>query len=69
VRARVVFDVVRRDQHPDWTRWGENDVSLRAHIRDGKNVVAGLLFAAIGLATAIVASEYPLGTMRSIGPG
>ncbi len=30
---------------------------------------AGLLFAAIGLTTAIVASEYPLGTMRSIGPG
>jgi hypothetical protein len=69
VPARVVFDVVGRDQHPDWNATGGNDVSLRAHIRDGKNVVAGLLFAAIGLATAIVASEYPLGTMRSIGPG
>jgi Tripartite tricarboxylate transporter TctB family len=44
-------------------------VSLRAHIRDGKDVVAGLLFAAIGLATVVVASAYPLGTMRSIGPG
>jgi len=44
-------------------------VSLRAHIRDRKDVAAGLLFAAIGLATVIVASEYPLGTMRSIGPG
>ncbi len=44
-------------------------MSLRAHIRDRKDVAAGLLFAAIGLTTAIVASEYPLGTMRSIGPG
>jgi len=44
-------------------------VSLRAHIRNRKDVAAGLLFAAIGLATAVVASEYPLGTMRSIGPG
>lgn len=44
-------------------------MSLRAHIRDRKDVAAGLLFAAIGLATVIVASDYPLGTMRSIGPG
>jgi hypothetical protein len=44
-------------------------VSLRARIRDRKNVLAGLLFAGIGLATAVVASEYPLGTMRNIGPG
>ena len=63
-----MFDVAR-DQHPDWNATGGNDVSLRAYIRDRKDVAAGLLFAAIGLATAIVASEYPLGTMRSIGPG
>jgi len=44
-------------------------VALRAHIRNRKDVAAGLLFVAIGLATAVVASEYPLGTMRSIGPG
>ena len=44
-------------------------MSLRAHIRNRKDVAAGLLFVAIGLATAVVASEYPLGTMRSIGPG
>jgi hypothetical protein len=44
-------------------------VGLRPHIRDRKDVVAGLLFGAIGLTTVIVASEYPLGTMRSIGPG
>ncbi len=44
-------------------------MGLRPHIRDRKDVVAGLLFGAIGLTTVIVASEYPLGTMRSIGPG
>lgn len=46
-----------------------NDMGLQARIRDRKNVLAGLLFAALGLATAVVASEYPLGTMRNIGPG
>jgi hypothetical protein len=46
-----------------------DDVSLRAHIRNKRDVAAGLLFAAIGLATVVGASEYPLGTMRSIGPG
>jgi hypothetical protein len=44
-------------------------VSLRAHIRNKKDVVAGVLFAAIGLATVVGASEYPLSTIRSIGPG
>ena len=46
-----------------------DDVSLRANIRNKRDVVAGLLFAAIGLATIASASDYPLGTMRSIGPG
>jgi hypothetical protein len=32
-------------------------------------VAAGLLFTAIGLGTAIIASDYPLGTTRNIGPG
>ena len=44
-------------------------MSLRARIHNKKNVAAGLLFAAIGLATIVGASDYPLGTMRSIGPG
>ena len=46
-----------------------NDVSLRARIHNKKNVAAGLLFVAIGIATIVGASDYPLGTMRSIGPG
>lgn len=54
---------------PAGTLMGGNDVSLQAHIRDKRDVAAGLLFAAIGLATIVGASEYPLGTMRSIGPG
>jgi hypothetical protein len=62
-----VFDVTR--PAPGLERDGGNDVSLRAYIRNRKDVAAGLLFATIGLGTAIVASEYPLGTMRSIGPG
>ena len=44
-------------------------MSLRAHIHNKKDVATGLLFAAIGLATVVGASDYPLGTMRSIGPG
>ena len=67
VRARVVFDTVHTTSTKTGT--GGDDMSLRAHIRDRKDVAAGLLFAAIGLATVIVASDYPLGTMRSIGPG
>ena len=46
-----------------------DDVSLRAYIRNKRDVAAGLLFATIGLVTIVGASEYPLGTMRSIGPG
>ena len=62
-----VFDVARPALRLERDRG--NDVSLRAHIRNKKDVAAGLLFTAIGLGTAIVASEYPLGTMRNIGPG
>src|ERR1700754_2652406 len=59
----------RRDQHQDWTsHWGTN-VSLRVRIHSKNDVAAGALFAAIGIATIATASDYPLGTMRSIGPG
>lgn len=46
-----------------------NDVSLRGRIHNKKDLAAGLLFVAIGAATIIGASDYPLGTIRSIGPG
>jgi Tripartite tricarboxylate transporter TctB family len=41
----------------------------RARIGNPRDVLAGLLFIAIGVATAIGASDYPLGTIRNIGPG
>jgi putative tricarboxylic transport membrane protein len=44
-------------------------VGLRARIHNTKDVAAGALFAAIGLATIVGASDYPLGTIRNIGPG
>ncbi len=44
-------------------------MSLRARIHNKKDVASGLLFAAIGLATVIGASDYPLGVIRNIGPG
>jgi len=44
-------------------------VKLRARIGNPRDLLAGLLFVAIGLATAIGASDYPLGTIRNIGPG
>jgi Tripartite tricarboxylate transporter TctB family len=44
-------------------------VNLRVRIHSRNDVAAGALFAAIGIATIALAAEYPLGTMRSIGPG
>ena len=43
--------------------------TLRARIGNPRSFLAGLLFIAIGLAAAIGASDYPLGTIRNIGPG
>ena len=43
--------------------------TLRLRVRNPRDFLAGLLFIAIGVATAIAASDYPLGTMRNIGPG
>jgi hypothetical protein len=40
-----------------------------ARIASPRDFIAGLLFAAIGVATAVGASDYPLGTIRNIGPG
>jgi hypothetical protein len=44
-------------------------VKLRARISNPQDFLAGLLFIVIGLATAVGASGYPLGTIRNIGPG
>lgn len=44
-------------------------MSLQARIHNKKDVAAGLLFVAIGVATAVGASDYPLGAIRNIGPG
>ena len=41
----------------------------RARIGNPRDLLAGLLFIAIGIATAVGASDYPLGTLRNIGPG
>lgn len=38
-------------------------------VRSGPDFVAGLLFAALGLAVAAGASRYRLGTMADLGPG
>ncbi|MGH6770229.1 MAG: tripartite tricarboxylate transporter TctB family protein [Xanthobacteraceae bacterium] len=42
---------------------------MRARIRNPRDLIAGLLFVAIGVATIAGASDYPIGTMRNIGPG
>jgi Tripartite tricarboxylate transporter TctB family len=41
----------------------------RLQIGNPRDFLAGLLFIAIGVATAIGASDYPLGTIRNIGAG
>jgi hypothetical protein len=41
----------------------------RLWIGNPRDFLAGLLFIAIGVATAIGASDYPLGTIRNIGAG
>ena len=43
--------------------------SLRTRIGNPRDFLAGLLFIGIGIATVIGASDYPLGTIRNIGPG
>jgi hypothetical protein len=43
--------------------------TLRARIGNPRDFLAGLLFIGIGIATVIGASDYPLGTIRNIGPG
>jgi hypothetical protein len=47
----------------------ETTVNWRARIRNPQDVAAGLLFAAIGIATVVAAIEYPMGTVRRFGPG
>ena len=41
----------------------------RTYIGNPRDCLAGLLFIAVGLATVVGASDYPLGTIRNIGPG
>ena len=38
-------------------------------IRHPKDFVAGLLFAAVGIAAILIAANYPLGTAARMGPG
>ena len=64
-----MFDGVGATGTKIGTATGGNDVSLRGRIHNKKDVAAGLLFVAIGAATIIGASDYPRGTIRSIGPG
>jgi hypothetical protein len=44
-------------------------VRLGARIRNSQDFWAGVLFAAIGIVTVAAAVDYPLGTLRNIGPG
>ncbi len=39
------------------------------HIRHQKDFIAGLMFAAIGIAAIVISSNYPLGTAARMGPG
>ena len=48
---------------------GTSPRAARLRIGNPRDFLAGLLFVAIGIATAIGASDYPLGTIRNIGPG
>jgi hypothetical protein len=40
-----------------------------ALIRHPKDLVAGLMFAAVGIAAIVIAANYPLGTAARMGPG
>jgi hypothetical protein len=44
-------------------------VSARVRIRNAPDFLAGSLFVAIGIVTVVAALDYPLGTIRNIGPG
>jgi len=57
------------DATPDPHSDGRARASKPARIGNSRDFVAGLVFIAIGIAALIGASEYPLGTVRSIGPG
>ncbi len=48
---------------------GTSPRAARLRIGNPRDFLAGLLFVAIGIATVIGASDYPLGTIRNIGPG
>ena len=60
-----------RRQAPPATRpsAGTSRRAARLRIGNPRDFLAGLLFVAIGIATVIGASDYPLGTIRNIGPG
>jgi hypothetical protein len=38
-------------------------------VRNPKDFVAGILFAAVGIAAIVIAASYPLGTAARMGPG
>jgi hypothetical protein len=59
-----------RDSGPKDGSGAQPSAVLRARIASPRDVIAGLLFVAIGIAAGVeAATEYPLGTIRNIGPG
>jgi hypothetical protein len=42
---------------------------MRVRIRDSRDFLSGLLFTFLGLVALVVASDYPMGTLRRMGPG
>ncbi len=41
----------------------------RLSIRSPENLLSGFMFVGIGLGTVYVAADYPMGTLRRMGPG
>lgn len=42
---------------------------MRVRIASPADLVSGLMFAAIGIGALVIGSDYPIGTMRRMGPG
>lgn len=42
---------------------------MRVRIHDSRDFLSGLLFTFFGLVALVVASDYPMGTLRRMGPG
>jgi hypothetical protein len=42
---------------------------MRVRVRDPRDFLSGVLFALVGLLALVIASDYPIGTARRMGPG